>query len=88
MQAGSKILLLQWKGIGVRGEPFAYEPAKRVIVSLSGSAVNLVFAAAFYSVGLPLLGLAGLVFGIVNLLPLPGSDGLRAYCSLKEAVVG
>jgi len=81
-----KNIAVTWKGVGVRWEPFAYEPAKRVIVSLSGSVVNLAFAAFFYSVDLPLLGLAGLIFGIVNLLPLPGSDGLRAYCSLKEAV--
>ncbi len=81
-----KDIAITWKGIGVRWEPFGYEPVKRVIVSLSGSAVNLVFAATFYAVGLPLLGLAGLVFAIANLLPLPGSDGLRAYNSLIEAV--
>ena len=80
-----KDIAITWKGIGVRWEPFAYEPVKRVIISLSGSAVNLAFAVVFYSVGLPLLGLAGLVFAIANLLPLPGSDGLRAYFSLKKA---
>ena len=81
-----KNIAITWKGIGVRWEPFAYEPFKRAIVSLAGPAVNLAFAAAFYTVGLPLLGLAGLVFAIVNLLPLPGSDGLRAYYNLKAAV--
>ena len=81
-----KDIAITWKGIGVRWEPFANEPVKRVIVSLSGSTLNLAFAATFYAVGLPLLGLVGLVFAITNLLPLPDSDGLRAYYNLREAV--
>ena len=74
------------KGIGVKWEPFGHEPFKRSLVSFSGSGVNLVLAVIFYSAGLELLGMTNLVFGFVNLLPLPGADGLRAFNSLKEAV--
>ena len=75
-----------WKGIGVKWEPYAYEPLKRSIVSLSGSAVNLAFAAAFYGAGLEVLGMVNLVFGVINLLPLPNSDGLRALNNLRALV--
>ena len=74
------------KGIGVKWEPYGYEPFKRSVVSLSGSVINLAVAIVFYSAGLDLLGMTNLVFGFVNLLPLPGADGLRAFNSLKEAV--
>ena len=74
------------KGIGVKWEPYGHEPFKRSVVSFAGSGVNLALAVIFYSAGLDLLGMANLVFGFVNLLPLPGADGLRAFNSLKEAV--
>gem|GEM_PF-1935278 len=74
------------KGIGVKWEPFGHEPFKRSVVSFAGSGVNLALAVIFYSAGLDLFGMANLVFGLVNLLPLPGADGLRAFNSLKEAV--
>ena len=80
-----KRMVVCLKGVGVEWEPYGYEPIKRSIVSLSGSAVNILFAVIFYSVGLDALGLANLVFGVVNLLPFPGADGLRAFASLKEA---
>ena len=74
------------KGIGVKWEPYGHDPFKRSLVSFSGSAINLALAIVFYSAGLELLGMTNLVFGFVNLLPLPGADGLRAFNSLKEAV--
>jgi Zn-dependent protease len=74
------------KGIGVKWEPYGHDPFKRSVVSLSGSAINLALAIVFYSAGLEMLGMANLVFGLINLMPLPGADGLRAFNSLKEAV--
>lgn len=80
-----KGLAVNWRGIGVKWETNGYEPFKRSVVSLSGSVVNLAFAVLFFSVGLEMLGFANLVFGVVNLFPLPGSDGLRALANLKAA---
>ena len=80
-----KGLVLSLRGIGVEWEPYGYDPAKRSVVSLSGSAVNIIFAVIFFATGLYALGLANLIFGVMNLMPLPGSDGSRAFASLKEA---
>ena len=74
------------KGIGVKWEPYSHDPFKRSVVSLSGPAVNLGLAALFVIAGFEILAFANLVFGAVNLLPLPGSDGARAYVSIREAV--
>lgn len=76
-------LVFHLKGIGLKWEPYSHDPIKRSVVSLSGSAVNLGLATLFIIAGFEILALANLVFGVVNLLPLPGSDGLRAYGSIK-----
>lgn len=76
-------LVFNLKGIGLKWKPHAHNPIKRSVVSLSGSAVNLGLAALFIIAGFEILALANLVFGGVNLLPLPGSDGLRAYVSIR-----
>ena len=81
-----KGIVVSWKGIGIKWKPYAYEPLKRAAVSLAGPAVNMALAVLFYSVGLELLGLANLVFGVVNLMPLPGSDGLRVASNLSSAL--
>ena len=81
-----KDIVINWKGIGVKWNPYGYEPFKRMIVSLSGSGLNFVFAAIFFLAGMETLGLINLVFGVVNLLPLPGSDGLRVFHNLKAAI--
>ncbi len=81
-----KGIAVNWKGIGIKWEPFAYEPLKRAAVSLAGPAVNMALAIVFFSTGLELLGLANLVFGVVNLMPLPGSDGLRVASNLSSAL--
>ena len=80
-----KGVVLNLRGFGLKWEPYGYDPAKRSVVSLSGSAVNIIFAIVFFATGLDTLGLANLIFGVMNLMPLPGSDGLRAFASLKEA---
>jgi Zn-dependent protease len=81
-----KDIVIRWKGIGVKWEPYAYEPFKRFIVSLSGSGLNFIFGAIFFLAGMETLGLINLLFGAVNLLPLPGSDGLRVFHNLKAAI--
>ena len=81
-----KGIVVNWRGIGIRWEASAYVPLKRAAVSVSGPALNMVLAFLFFSAGLELLGMANLVFGGVNLLPLPGSDGLRVASSLSDAL--
>ena len=61
-----------------------YASIMRMIVSLSGSGLNFIFAAIFSLAGMETLGMINLVFGVVNLLPLPGSDGLRVFHNLKD----
>ncbi len=80
-----KGMVISLKGIGVKWEPSAHDPVKRSIVSLSGSAINLALAYIFFTAGLEMFALTNLVFGAVNLLPLPGADGLRAFAHLREA---
>ncbi len=80
-----KGMVISLKGIGVKWEPYKNDPYKRSIVSLAGPLVNLSLAVLFFTGGLEVLGLANLVFGAVNLMPLPGADGLRAYSHLREA---
>ncbi|MDW7739073.1 MAG: M50 family metallopeptidase [Bacillota bacterium] len=77
-------LVLNLKGIGISWEPYANEPLKRTFVSLAGPAINLLFAISFFITGQELLFLTNLVFGLVNLLPLPGSDGSRVLTNLKH----
>ncbi|MBW6464776.1 MAG: hypothetical protein K0B84_11435 [Firmicutes bacterium] len=81
-----KDIAINWKGIGVKWNPYGYKPFKRMIVSLSGSGLNFIFAAIFFLEGMETFGMINLVFGVVNLLPLPGSDGLRVFHNLKAAM--
>ena len=74
------------KGIGVKWEFSVYDPVKRSVVSLAGPIASLISATIFYSIGFDNLGFVNLLFGLLNLLPLPGSDGLKTILSLKEAV--
>ena len=79
-------MVVSLKGIGVKWEPYDNDPMKRSIVSFAGPAINLVLAVFFYAAGLELMVLTNFVFGLVNLLPIPGADGKRAVSSLKEVV--
>ena len=81
-----KGFIINLKGFGVKWSPYAKEPFKRALVSLSGPAVNFALAAILYGAGFEFFALANLVFGVVNMLPLPGADGLRAFTQLKEAI--
>jgi Zn-dependent protease len=70
-----KTVGLRWKGLYTVRE--AGPPAKNMIVSLAGPAVNLALLACW-----PLshrFGLANLCFSFFNLLPLEGSDGDRIW---------
>lgn len=78
-------MVINLRGIGLKWEPYGHEPIKRSIVSLSGPLVNLTLAVFFYGAGLEFLGTANVIFGVVNLMPLPGADGLRAFAHLREA---
>ena len=79
-------IVINLRGIGLKWDSYGDEPLKRTVVTLAGPLVNLVFAAYFYSMGFDTFGMANLVFGVVNLMPLPGSDGLRAFAHLRQAV--
>jgi len=70
-----KTVGLRWKGLYTVRE--AGPPAKNLIVSLAGPAVNLALLA-----GWPLshqFGLANFCFLFFNLLPMEGSDGDRVW---------
>ena len=65
---------LGWKGIYTVRD--SGPPGKNMLVSLAGPAMNLVLLPFWHL--LPIFGLANLCCGVVNLLPIEGSDGLRA----------
>ena len=70
-----------WRGIAVRlhrGPQW-----KNLLVHLAGPGFNLLMAAAAFRL-LPHFYLANLVFGGVNLLPLPYSDGMQAMGILLQ----
>jgi Zn-dependent protease len=63
-----------WKGIFTVREQGP--PGKNIIVSLAGPLLNLALLPSWH--WLPTFCLANLCCGVVNLLPIEGSDGLRA----------
>ena len=63
-----------WKGIYTVRAPGP--PGKSIVVSLAGPVLNLALLPFWHL--LPIFGLANLCCGVVNLLPIEGSDGLRA----------
>lgn len=69
---------LKVKAIGIsrRCRPYIRHQSgtvdQNVVVSLSGPGLNIALALVFWHTG---FGLLNLVFGVVNLLPLRGSDG-------------
>lgn len=75
---------LSWKGFYVVREPGT--PQVNFDVSLAGPLGNLVLAAVFGSMA-PTFGLANLVIGGFNLLPIPSSDGDRALQLVSEGAL-
>lgn len=71
---------LGWKGMYTVRE--SGSPQLNLQVSLAGPLTNLALV-ALWPVS-PMLGLASLVCGVTNLLPIPGSDGKRAMNCLRE----
>ena len=69
-----------WKGMYTVRE--AGPPVKNAVVSFAGPLVNLLFIALWF--WLPIFGLANLCCGVVNLLPIQGSDGKRILKCLHE----
>lgn len=64
---------LGWKGIYTLRDPGT--PGRNLLVSLAGPLMNLVLILSWH--WWPTFGMANLCVGIVNLLPIEGSDGLR-----------
>ena len=65
---------LGWKGIYTVRDPGP--PNKNLLVSLAGPLMNLALILTWY--WFPIFGLANLCCGVVNFLPIEGSDGERA----------
>ena len=65
---------LEWKGIYNVRE--AGPPIKNLLVTLAGPLMNLALVLSWP--WFPKFALANLVFAVVNLLPIAGSDGERA----------
>jgi Zn-dependent protease len=62
-----------WKGMYTVRDPGP--PNKNLVISLAGPLINLALILSWH--WLPTFGLANLVCGVVNLLPIEGSDGAR-----------
>lgn len=66
---------LRWKGVYTVRE--SGPPAKNLLISLAGPFTNLALILCWPLS--PLFGLANLCFAFVNILPIEGSDGERAW---------
>ena len=69
-----------WKGVYTVRE--AGPLAKNLLVSLAGPLTNLLLCVLWYRSSM--FSLANLCFGLVNLLPIQGSDGDRILRYLEE----
>ncbi len=67
---------LSWKGPYVVREPGT--PVQNTIISLAGPGMNLIFCALCWR-SLGMFAWVNLLLGVLNLLPVPASDGLRVY---------
>ena len=72
---------VNWKGMYVLRE--AGPLASNLLVSLAGPVTNLLLSFAWYHKAS--FSLANLCFGLVNLLPIQGSDGERIFQSIEDA---
>lgn len=73
---------LNWKGLYNRRERGTLE--QNVLISLAGPGLNILLGLLFWHTS---FGLLNLVFGIVNLLPIRGSDGWRVRHALSQDAV-
>ena len=64
-------------GVRIGSDSIRLERWQVVVTAAAGPAANIGLAALAYRFGLPLLVLANIEFAVVNLLPLPHSDGSR-----------
>ncbi|MGA2672025.1 MAG: hypothetical protein ABSE99_02250 [Terracidiphilus sp.] len=71
---------LGWKGMYTVREPGP--PDRNLLISVAGPLMNLALVQT--SGWLPAFGLANLVCGVVNLLPIQGSDGARILRCWRE----
>jgi Zn-dependent protease len=67
---------ISWKGVYLRRERGT--PRRNLAIALAGSAVTLGLALLVHRVS-PGFALCSVVVGLANLLPIPASDGLRAF---------
>jgi hypothetical protein len=73
------------KGVGIVWEPFKFDKKKMIIITLSGSLINLLSAGLFCAGGLTEIAAVSFWFGILNLLiPMKSADGYRAYKYWKD----
>jgi Zn-dependent protease len=54
-----------------------YRRRENAIVALAGPGANCLAGGILASLGLPVTGLLVAAVGLINLLPIPGSDGLK-----------
>jgi hypothetical protein len=59
---------------------------ENLIVHLAGPAANCIAGALISAAGLPATGLFVAAFGLINLAPIPGSDGWRAIKEIQGAL--
>lgn len=71
------------KGAYIRRE--AGTAGQNLVITLAGPGLNLWVALLFHHVS-PHLAYCNLVIGVVNLLPIPGSDGSRAFGLLGKSL--
>jgi Zn-dependent protease len=71
-------LVACWKGVGIEWGNAAVPLRTRGLVTLAGPAASLLYGAAVGWAGVSLVALMSLELAVLNLLPLPRSDGLRA----------
>jgi Zn-dependent protease len=74
---------INWRGPFIRRASGTMK--QNLGITLAGPGINLWLALMFHSIS-PDFALCNLVFGVINLLPLPASDGSRAIKLLSNLV--
>ena len=78
---------ISFKGIGTKWEPLNENYVNRIIITLSGSLMNLLVSIIAFSLGWVTLGWVNIWFGMANLLiPIYPGDGVRAYRMWRDKV--
>jgi Zn-dependent protease len=72
---------LHWKGPYIRRS--SGTAAQNFVITLAGPGMNLWLALLFYRAS-PHFALCNLVIGVVNLMPIPASDGSRALQLISQ----